>query len=410
MTSIGRRKLWRSFKFYSIFRNGEMTSIGRRTLRRCFKDRRNLKKRKLEKQNPNWSDLPREIIERIIGRLLWVDRIRIRAVCKAWSAPNSHIPAIDKVPWAMKHFYWRPTDNGQIFCLCTLCDPLSGEYVTERSLREEEFPFPFFAYPCASACGWVLFSTRNIEQAQTSLFLYSLFTREVIKLPELRESNRFQVATFSLNATSPKCAIFALCLGPYGSRIIYVQTCFLGDRSWKTLQFNGFNCLNHAKSAVYANGVFYCVFIGGQLCAFNVELQEWTVLISRWPYEFDLSDANLIASDGDLWLLDQTDLECLKLFKFDRLEMRWVYENNLNNRVLFAGCTSFFVPAVGEISRLANTIFCCGQIPYSARCYGSTSPRCTRSRLSRKCVEATKFSKTWIELPLGGVWRAKDLI
>ncbi|KAK8669531.1 hypothetical protein V6N13_106959 [Hibiscus sabdariffa] len=151
-----------------------MTSICRRTLWRSFKDRWYSKKRKLEKQNPNWSDLPSEIVERIIGRLRWVDRIWIRAVCKVWSTPNCHIPAIDKVPWAMKHICWRPTDNGQIFCLCNLFDPISEDYITERSLREEEFPFPFFADPCASACGWVLFSMYNIEQSQTSLFLYSM--------------------------------------------------------------------------------------------------------------------------------------------------------------------------------------------------------------------------------------------
>ncbi|KAE8674491.1 Cytochrome c oxidase copper chaperone [Hibiscus syriacus] len=89
--------------------------------------------------------------------------------------------------------------------------------------------------------------------------------------------------------------------------------------------------------------------------------------------------------------------------------MDWVYENDLNNRVLFIGCTSFSVPAVGETSVLANTIFASATLKHpKVRFYGSTSPR--RSILYRKCVEASKCNMTWIELPLGGIWRADDLI
>ncbi|TYH27398.1 hypothetical protein ES288_A02G067000v1 [Gossypium darwinii] len=89
----------------------------------------------------NWSDLPRDIFEGIIGRLGWVDRIRIRGVCKAWSVPNRHISAIHKeIPWMLTKFSWSPTNNGQNFQVsgeCLLLDPVSGEYVAEESVRGE---------------------------------------------------------------------------------------------------------------------------------------------------------------------------------------------------------------------------------------------------------------------------------
>ncbi|KAK5840631.1 hypothetical protein PVK06_009534 [Gossypium arboreum] len=85
----------------------------------------------------NWSDLPRDIFEGIIGRLGWVDRIRIRGVCKAWSVPNRHISAIHKeIPWMLTKFSWSPTNKGQNFQVsgeCRLLDPVSGEYVAEES-------------------------------------------------------------------------------------------------------------------------------------------------------------------------------------------------------------------------------------------------------------------------------------
>ncbi|KAK8508260.1 hypothetical protein V6N13_055705 [Hibiscus sabdariffa] len=365
---------------------------------------RNSSKRwRLNKHGPNWSDLPLGILELIIGRLRWIDRIRIRAVCKAWSVPNTHIPAIDELPWAMK-FCWRFASlSFSIQGECRLLDPLSREYVVEERSRGIECRLFLDAKPYASLYGWVLFEVCNtIERHTTSLFLYSPFTTEVIKLPHLGEPSMFQVATFALNATSPKCTIFLL-WKKY--RTIYINLCSAGDCSWKTFVFDGFDRPDRPVDAAYTNGVFYCVFEGGQLGAFNVELKEWTILVDHRLATISLLDAKLIVSDANLQLLTHT----LSLLVLDFSKMVWVYENDLNNHVLFIGCTSFSAPAVGEASQLANTIFASDTwLHPEVRFYGSTCP--SRSRLYRKCVKAAKCNMTWIEFPLGGIWRADDLI
>lgn len=49
-----------------------------------------------------------------------------------------------------------------------------------------------------------------LEQGKTSFFLYSPFSTEVVQLPHLGEPLFFEVGTFSLDATCPKCLIFVL--------------------------------------------------------------------------------------------------------------------------------------------------------------------------------------------------------
>ncbi|KAK8551977.1 hypothetical protein V6N13_120410 [Hibiscus sabdariffa] len=302
-----------------IISTGDMTITGTRN----SKERRISKRRRLGRHGPNLSDLPLDILELIIGRLHWVDRIRIRTVCKAW---------------------------------CRLLDPLSREYLVEERSRGIEYLLFLGASTCASSYGWVLFRvSRFIEERKESLFLYSPFTTE-------------------------------------------------------TFEFDGFHRSSLVVDTSYANGVFYCVFSGGQLGAFNVELKGWTILVDHCPLSgFTLQCAKLIVSGAGLQLLSNSP--SLELFKFDFTKMDWIYENDLNNRVLFIGHTSFSVPAVGETSVLANTIFAArGSFMHpKVRCYGSTSP--SLSRLYRKCVEAAKCSLIWIELPSGGgIWRADDLI
>ncbi|KAK8494106.1 hypothetical protein V6N13_122208 [Hibiscus sabdariffa] len=267
---------------------------------------------------------------------------------------------------------------------CRLLDSLSREFVVEERSRGIECRFFLQAKPCASLYGWVLFKVCHvIERNKLSLFLYCPFTTEVIKLPHLGEHPLFQVATFALNATSPKCTIFLL-WKKYGT--IYIKLCTAGDCTWETFAFHGFDRLDRPVDAAYTNGVFYCVFEGGQLGAFNVELKEWTILVDHQLPTISLLDAKLIVSDADVRLLTHR----LSFLKLDFSKMVWVYENDLNNHVLFIGCTSFSAPAVGETSQLANTIFASDTwLHPEVRFYGSTSP--SRSRLYRKCVKAAKY-------------------
>ncbi|OMO57649.1 hypothetical protein COLO4_35200 [Corchorus olitorius] len=359
----------------------------------------------------SYSDLPLDIIENIIGRLRLIDRIRIRGVCKDWSVLSCEIPSVDKYPWAMTSFWWYPYPypyNDVIYVECKLSDPpVSKQYAVEGALRGKEFFGS--AWPRASSYGWLLFEHNNFSSSV--MFLYCPFTREVINLPELKKY--IPGATFSLDATSPKCVIFTL--GYSRGKKIRINICCPGDKSWKTFKFmSGFEKYNNPPvEAAYGNGIFYCVSTRGELGAFNVGLGEWTVLSNlKGVPSFEFDFVNLIASDGNLqligWRHTFSEENYLKILKFDFSEKHWVEERNLEDRVLFTGCTSFSCPAlgVGEISELANHVLPCGD--KAIRYGGSTSS--SNSQHYHNWVETARNAKAWIEVPIRRLWTANDLI
>ncbi|OMO82405.1 hypothetical protein COLO4_23032 [Corchorus olitorius] len=254
----------------------------------------------------SYSDLPLEIVENIIRRLGFLDRIRLRGVCKDWLVLNLQIPSVDKYPypWAMTSYWWQP-DNDKIHGYCDLTDPpVRKKYVVEK-VRGKEYEFFCSAIARASSYGWLLF-----ENSKFGFFLYCPFTREVIKLPELKNiKNYVRVATFSLDATSSKCVIFTLEYSAWNPEKICINICCPGDKSWKTFKFmSGFeswyynNPADPAIDAAYANGNFYCVFKNGELGAFNVGLEEWTLLTVK-GLGFYYDSVQLIEPDGNLQLL-----------------------------------------------------------------------------------------------------------
>ncbi|KAK9005464.1 hypothetical protein V6N11_042897 [Hibiscus sabdariffa] len=172
-----------------------------------YKERPNSKRQLLGKEALNWSGIPCDVVECIIGHLCWADRIRMQAVCKAWSVPSRHIPAIDKFPWALERYsYW-------------LVDPFSGDYVRKKLVGGKE-RLRFIAEE--------LFG-RSAGPLDALVLLPELKRKE----PELG----FQVSGFSLNATSPECFIILLALGVRDHKI-HVNLCSPGDISWRTFEFN----------------------------------------------------------------------------------------------------------------------------------------------------------------------------
>ncbi|OMO64932.1 hypothetical protein COLO4_31677 [Corchorus olitorius] len=431
----------------------------------------------------SYSDLPLDIVGNIIGRLRFIDRVRIRRVCKDWSVLSRQIiPTVDKYPWAMTCFWWRRPDySDKIFGNCKLTDPpVRKEYTVDWAVDglKGEAQYEFFCYATAraSSYGWLL--VEHVHHPEYVLFLYCPFTREVIKLPELKYNIcDMRVTTFRLDATSPKCVVFALDCNYIQEQKVFVNICCPGDISWKTFEFSsGLHRTRFPVHAAYAygNGNFYCLFSGGELGAFNVGLGEWTTLTVE-PLPGFGTNPKLIVSDGDLQLMVMGDIgEESKLLKFDFSEKRWVQEINLNNRVLFLGCTSFSCPAVGEISELANHVLTCNEkvlrygrstssseawtkfplwegnwlgsfsssnndaeawskVPlWEGNWLGSTSSSnshaeawtevpllegnwlgntsSSNSQQYRNWLLTARGAKVWMEVPLRGVWTANDLI
>ncbi|OMO96750.1 hypothetical protein COLO4_15114 [Corchorus olitorius] len=400
----------------------------------------------------NWWNLPLEIVEGIIGRLCWLDGLRMRAVWKAWSVSVPH----NNFPWALRRSQsWFPFKdlNGDhtAYSYHLIYPPLHEDVI--GGFKREEIPFFRDERAYASSYGWVLLFGRrrllsepvtnphglgNFFLCQSSLlsepvtkprclgnfFLYSPFTTEVIKLPELPDSDNFVtnyyyydhklvVATLSLDATSPKCVIFGLRIKgeKYGLSIkgekICIYICSPGDIAWKTYEFKFDRPNSTAEHAVYAGGIFYCVFSRGELGAFNLQLERWTMLTLEGRPGFDFLHARLIASDGELRLMGRENSKALKLLKFDFSKKRWVKKNSLKNHVFFIGDgTCFSCPAVGETSELANHVFSRCWYP-QVRCYGTKSDSLQYRNWARSTA---RDGNIWIEFPSGAFWSANDLM
>ncbi|OMO76047.1 hypothetical protein COLO4_25695 [Corchorus olitorius] len=346
----------------------------------------------------------------------------------------------------------------------------------EDNSREGETWIFHGAKACASSYGWVLFRNESL------LFLYSSFTTELIKLPNVRSG--FDVATFSLDATSPKCLVFCLKLDE-NKRKIYINLYSSGEGSWKTFEF-GTNppvsndhirpqlfqsraaiesCVGIPVHAAYGGGIFYCVFLRGELGAFDVGGQEWTMLTSgEGVPDFDFSNAKLIVStesDREILVIGRRNswmggdyYRNHQLLKFNFSELQWVQKNDLNKCALFIGCTCFFCPA-GEARKLIGQVLSCRPMNIwelrsqeycrhkpGFRCYNCNDGASGILReqyrnwllrepdsmawidaincynygdynntLSGNWVLTVPDSMAWIEFPLRGwVWRAKDLI
>ncbi|OMO96808.1 F-box protein [Corchorus olitorius] len=135
----------------------------------------------------NWSNLPLEMIERIIiiGRLDWLDRIRLRAVCKAWSVSSPHIPTVDKFPWALSSYFMK---------------------VKNLTAYNYDLIYPPLHLPLLPP----------------------------FRVPYFHINARAYGSSYGLDATSPKCVIFGLRIK---GKKISIYICSPGDIAWKTYDF-----------------------------------------------------------------------------------------------------------------------------------------------------------------------------
>ncbi|KAK4842125.1 hypothetical protein QYF36_016166 [Acer negundo] len=172
------------------------------------------------------SGLPKDILRLILEKLPWSERLRLSLVQLIVSAN------------LLTHLYKK-------------------RFTVEEATKGTERDFFFYAVPCASSHGWVLFSTVIGEMKH--LFLYRPFTNEVIRFPGL-EMGFSNNASFYLNPTSSDC---------------------MADES------------------------FYCSLSNGKLGAFNIKQQEWKLL---WNLQSELSplvnNSYMFAFNGDLiWVV-----------------------------------------------------------------------------------------------------------
>ncbi|GLT90331.1 hypothetical protein SLE2022_082700 [Rubroshorea leprosula] len=278
----------------------------------------------------DWANLPTDIMGKIIERLCWVDRIRLFAVCKSWAVLRCLVLETPDFPWMLK-FRGRGT-------LFELLDPLAKKgYVCDGWIEEKEKRIFANASIRCSRFGWVLLRSRASDSSDprsyfVSTFLFSPVTGDLIKLPKLEEDFYLtNVATFSLNSTSPECMVFIFWRTCYSTGF---SVCHLGDMTWKTSKLEDDRYRSYdlcPLDATYVAGSFYCLFSDGEVGAFDTALQQWKLLEqcgTKLKFSFRCKPPKFLISDANL-LLREYDNDLVRLlWRYDFSEKCWAGENS----------------------------------------------------------------------------------
>ncbi|CAK9179067.1 unnamed protein product [Ilex paraguariensis] len=281
-----------------------------------------------ERERRPWSDVHEDIMRSIMEKLYPADQIRFQAFCKDWPIPssNSGTGPLQRMPWLSAYWWFQ--------------DSISGQQTPSKFSLSASFATRLAILPG--------------EKNGNSLIML----KDVIKLPEL--SSKHVVVTISSAPTSQGCVLFVASLLSGNKLRISTRRC--GDKAWSTQKFDG-EFEKPQKSVVYFEGAFYCVFKGGMLGFFTVEDGSWSLLTTSldplpWWDEFDMYSAYLVECDGKLLMATVYEtFEEWRFFRFDWSEMSWVLQERLGEWSLFAGGTSFLVPAVEGREYLAEKIY-----------------------------------------------------
>ncbi|KAK0599937.1 hypothetical protein LWI29_009995 [Acer saccharum] len=367
--------------------------------------------------------LSNDIVRLIMEKLHWKDKIVSSLVCKSWKQVLDEIKEQDieeYLPWVMCFNWDKKSDDGGNTFNFKLCDP--NKQTSYNIVKEHPERHLFLdAKLHASRCGWLLFS-KHIYDHNIIFFFYSPFKNQIIKFPELEDSDHHDQinskASFSLDPTSPDCMVVALSTTQLEK--LNIKTCCVGDKSWKIFEFE-FNrdyVGNFIWDVAYAGEYFYCLFSDKRLGAFNIKQQEWKVFPVQLPTR---CDSLCVALNGDVtiaYLLPTSSNFNLqwRFCRFDSLEEKLINEDYevMEKQVMFLGCknypgrknylgspTSFLVPAAGNARESAGKVFIFG-------CYTRHISSCFMFNISFSrepskfydwIFEGDKLPKIWIHPP-----------
>ncbi|XP_065872829.1 F-box/kelch-repeat protein At1g57790-like [Euphorbia lathyris] len=331
-----------------------------------------VRKARSETQKHALAEIHDDILFLILEKLEWIDLIRARTVCKKWLQQITKIPFQGKFPWLFSHAIWDMVASSKV----KLTDESSN-----RSYIIESGQNLFDAQFCASKFGWILMMSQKSGKKPTQLFkffIYCPFNYKFMKLPsfssdtaELLTYSRIRNWTFSSNPTLPDCVFFVI-FGYLQSQTIEIRTCSQINLSIKYATFT-VECLNGLLYVVLLSDNTANVegdpVLNSRVGTFDPESQEWKLiknekgsiksngkivktLICSWTV------FPALYNNKELYLVRRIEHDGVwDIFKYDMEENQWVEHPSLGNRVLFLGCSSFLVEAVGKLSNVANNAF-----------------------------------------------------
>ncbi|KAM7498605.1 hypothetical protein LguiA_023019 [Lonicera macranthoides] len=341
----------------------------------------------------HWSNLPRDLLDEIENHLvLYVDKVRVRAVCMSW---NSHLPKMPnhqtrRVPWLLQSFennteashglfdlfekkFYKidlPEAQGKLFKGCsygwlaTIGDDLpigcnSPDMYLINPLTNAQIQLPP-RYTCHDVADYV---ADRIDEEYTichpngtlcyldAEYINSVWTSKVV---------------LSSNPSHEDCLVVAI----YGDRG-YLAWCKCNDKKWKRLPCSLPGAI---EDVIFYNGKLHALHARGILIVFENICPNPTVKeIARLPssirnysdviYLVECSDGGLlmvmrlVASHGEEDYLPLRT-KMFKVYKLDSINSTWVEVRDIGNDILFLGLnTSFSVSSHDFPGHKGNSIY-----------------------------------------------------
>ncbi|KAF6160623.1 hypothetical protein GIB67_019563 [Kingdonia uniflora] len=296
-----------------------------------------------------WFDLPVELVECIMGKLLFTDQVCFRSVCKRWRSVRRVKPA-KQIPWLL---IW----HNKSFASCKLYDPVYKKTLTIHNTCLKDFPYSG-AVIWSSIKGWLLISFHD----NSSFILYSPFTNEIIQFPPFDHCIKdfyTSAAMFSSPPSSPDCIIFIKLHGRNSTQSIFIKTCRPGDSSWTSKNFNINQLFLDSNVGVYNDGFFYCINNNIRILGtYNVALQTWTVLDipSTLPGNVFVYHRRLVEYGGELLSVPYGD-NPETILRLPRTQESWVQFDSLGDRVIFISNTIGLVSDSAPKSGIKNGVY-----------------------------------------------------
>lgn len=303
----------------------------------------NPKRSTKHQKEPKWSDLPLDILERIMSNVDLSNQIRFRSVCKNWQ--QIQIKSIDKervLPWLAIWDSCNDT-NFQHYHLYNLSN---HETYTVKSKNVMLQCSGFCRLRvCAAKSSWLLLT---ISDSSGKIFLYNPLTDESLNLPTLICLSGFK-ATFS--SSNPNLEDNVVCVIHEGNgldEIIISSYHHVGsafDKQWKMFTLAG--SMRHVLDVLYIKGSFYCVLRKSVMWVFDANCQNCREINVglRIPWS-----SIVFECEGDIFFVYSYGQKN-SVYMLDWLEMRWVEIGDrslLGDRVMFVDNPSYCLSSANE--------------------------------------------------------------
>lgn len=290
-----------------------------------------------------WANMPIEMVELLLSKLILIDRVRIPSVCKAWSSLSSHSMGDGRAWPLLMHCPKYST-------ACSFYDPLYG-HKYNSNIKELE--------SCekirSSNNGWLLI-TRSYPF--DSAYILNPFTGVKFNLPSLpiHRSDFCEAMTISSDRT-----VILIWNENYTNRQIKIFIWLPEKKHWinKSVLSNDFKvalCTN----LIFLDRKLYCFGKKGYLGIFYVETEERQIVDVP---EFECENTYLLEYKGKvfsffrrdeaepigIYMLDESNPELAKWTKIEDIDDIGDITVFLDNRASFA------IPSPSE--RFSNRIY-----------------------------------------------------